>query len=230
MRDHISSKQFREAEGVEAWRVLGDGACAFFRTASFAAAVRFVEAIGKLPDVDDHRPEIDIRNDGVTVRLITITDDWYWLTKRDLDLARPISVAARASGLEGDPSRLQSMFVIPGATDRATVMPFWRAALAYEPRRDSPDEDLVDPGRRGPAFWFENMNEPRPGGLGAIHLVAWVPYEQAQLRIAAALAAGGRMVHDDHAPEWWTLADPAGNEVDIATTMDRESASRASPN
>ena len=27
----------------------------------------------------------------------------------------------------------------------AAVMPFWRAILGYEPRPDSPDEDLVDP-------------------------------------------------------------------------------------
>ena len=96
-------------------------------------------------------------------------------------------------------------------------MPFWQAALGYEPRPDSPDEDLVDPRDRGPAFWFERMEEPRPGGGGAIHVVVWVPHEQAQARIAAALAAGGRMVRDENAPSWWTLADAAGNEVDIAT-------------
>ena len=76
-------------------------------------------------------------------------------------------------------------------------MPFWRAVLGYEPRRDSPDEDLVDPRGRGPAFWFERMDEPRPDGGGAIHVAIWVPYEQAEARIAAALAAGGRLVRDD---------------------------------
>ena len=88
--------------------------------------------------------------------------------------------------------------------------------------RDSPDEDLVDPRGRGPAFWFEQMQEPRPDGGGAIHVAIWVPYEQAEARIAAALAAGGRMVRDEFAPSWWTLADAAGNEADIATTMSRD--------
>ena len=50
----------------------------------------------------------------------------------------------------------------------------------------------------------------------------YLPYEQAQARIAAALAAGGRMVRDEFAPSWWTLADPAGNEADIATVKGRE--------
>ena len=101
-------------------------------------------------------------------------------------------------------------------------MPFWRAVLGYKPRPDSPDEDLIDPLDRGPAFWFESMNEPRPDGGGAIHVAIWLPYEQAEARVAAALAAGGRLVRDDFAPAWWTLADAAGNEADIATVMHRE--------
>lgn len=32
MTDGISPKQFDESEGVEEWRVIGDGACAYFRT------------------------------------------------------------------------------------------------------------------------------------------------------------------------------------------------------
>ncbi len=89
-------------------------------------------------------------------------------------------------------------------------------------RSDSPDEDLVDPHNRGTGFWFERMHEPRPDGGGAIHIAIFVPYEQAEARIAAALAAGGRMVRDEFAPQWWTLADAAGNEADIATTKGRD--------
>jgi 4a-hydroxytetrahydrobiopterin dehydratase len=222
MTDHISPKQFHESEGVEDWRVLGDGACAYFRTGSFAAGARLVQAIGKVPGVDDHNPDVDLRHDGVTVRLITISDDYMGMSQRDVAFARRISAAARDLGLAADPSAVQSVLVIPGATGRAEVMPFWRAALGYEPRRDSPDEDLVDPRNRGPAFWFEQMREPRPDGGGAIHVAIWVPYEQAETRIAATLAAGGRMVRDEFAPSWWTLADAAGNEADIATTKGRD--------
>jgi 4a-hydroxytetrahydrobiopterin dehydratase len=49
-----------------------------------------------------------------------------------------------------------------------------------------------------------------------------VPFEQAEARVAAALAAGGRLVRDDFAPAWWTLADAAGNEADVATTRGRD--------
>jgi 4a-hydroxytetrahydrobiopterin dehydratase len=112
--------------------------------------------------------------------------------------------------------------VIPGALVTAEVMPFWRAVLGYEPRRDSPDEDLVDPRSRGPSFWFEGMDQPRPDGGGAIHVAVWVPPEQAEARVAAALAAGGRIVRDQFAPAWWTLADAAGNEADVATVLNRD--------
>ena len=222
MADRISPKEFQESEGVEDWRVVGDGACAYFRTGSFAAAARLVEAISQLPGVDDHHPDVDLRRDGVTVRLITVADDYYGMSRRDIELARQISAAARALGLSADPAAVQSVLVIPGATVPADIMPFWRAVLGYEPRRDSPTEDLVDPHDRGPAFWFEQMREPRPDGGGTIHVAVWVPYEQAEGRIAAALAAGGRMVRDEFAPSGWTLADPAGNEADIATVMNRD--------
>jgi 4a-hydroxytetrahydrobiopterin dehydratase len=221
MTDRLSPRQFHESEGVGDWRVLSDGACAYFRTGSFAAGARLVQAIGELPGVDDHPPDVDVRHDGVTVRLITTADDYCGMSRRDAELAGRISAVARGLGLPADPSAVQSVLVIPGASVIAEVMPFWRAVLGYEPRRDSPDEDLVDPRGRAPSFWFERMDQPRPDGGGAIHVAVWVPPEQAEARIAAALAAGGRMVRDEFAPSWWTLADAAGNEADISTVMGR---------
>jgi 4a-hydroxytetrahydrobiopterin dehydratase len=221
MTDGITPTQFHESEGVDDWRVIGDGACAYFRTRSFAAGARLVQVISELPGIEDHTPDCDLRHDGVTVRLITYTDDYYGVSQRDVEMARQISGAARRLGLSADPSSVQSLLVIPGATSTGEVMPFWRAALGYEPRRDSPAEDLVDPRGRAPGLWFEQMHTPRADGGGAIHVAIWVPYEQAEARVAATLAAGGRMVRDEFAPSWWTLADAAGNEVDIATTRGR---------
>jgi 4a-hydroxytetrahydrobiopterin dehydratase len=219
--DGIPPREFHEADGTEDWRVLAEGACAFFRTGSFAESARLVDAISRL-GIEDHPPDVDVRRDGVTVRLITIADDWYGPSRRDLELARRISAAARELGLAADPSALQSFLLIPGAPDTAEVMPFWRAILGYDPRADSPDEDLVDPRTRGPSFWFEPMAEPRKDGGGAIHVAVWVPPELAEGRVAAALAAGGRIVRDQFAPSWWTLADAAGNEADVATTTGRD--------
>jgi 4a-hydroxytetrahydrobiopterin dehydratase len=149
MPDQISPKQFHESEGVSDWRVLGDGATAYFRTRSLAQSARLVQAISELPGIDDHYPDVDLRRDGVTVRLLTTTDEYWGMSLRDVEVARQISAAARKLGLSADPMAVQSLLVIPGATDTAAVMPFCRAALGYEPRPDSPQEDLVDPHRRG---------------------------------------------------------------------------------
>src|SRR4051794_3290061 len=187
----IKIRDFQEA--ATDWRVVSDGACAFFRTTSLGQAAGFVEAIAQVPNLNEHRYGIDIRQAGVTVRVVTLRDDYMGMTDRDVELALAISAIAREHGLTSDPSRIQSMLVVPGAPNIKDVMPFWQAALGYVPRPDSVEEDLIDPDDRLAAFWFETMDEPRPGNFGAIHLAVWLPGEEAKARVDAALAAGGTM-------------------------------------
>ena len=221
MTDYLTPSQFDASDGVEDWRVIVDGANAFFKASSFAASAAFVQAIAELPRMGEIGTGVDVRHDGVTVKLLTQADDWWGPSARDVDLARAISAIAREHGLAADTSAIQGMLVIPGGPGTAAIMPFWRAVLGYEPRRDSPDEDLVDAHDRGLPFWFEGMDEPRADGGGAIHIAVWLPFEEAEARVEAALAAGGRLVRDV-APMWWTVADAAGNEADIATTKNRD--------
>ena len=219
--DGITPTAFHEAEGLEEWRVVSDGATVFFHTSSLAESARLVQGLAGIEGIEDHPPALDVRRDGVTVRVITAADDWFGPTQSDLVMARRITALGDELGLRADPSAVQSLLVVPGAPKDVDIFPFWRAVLGYDPRPDSPEEDIVDPHDRGPALWFEEMNEPRPGGGGAIHLAVWVPPDQAEARVQAALAAGGRMVRD-RSPSWWTLADPAGNEADVATVLGRD--------
>ena len=54
----------------------------------------------------------------------------------------------------------------------------------------------------------------RVASLGeAARVTVAVEREHVATRLAAALAAGGRIVDDTHAPKWWTLSDRAGNRV-----------------
>ena len=218
----ITVREFLETEGLEDWRATSDGALAFYRASSFAESVELVRAIADSIKGNGQQPDIDIRDDGVTARLITMHESLYGLTYAHVELARKISAVAREQGLNADPSVPQSVLIVPGAPNIAEVVPFWQAVTGYQRRPDSPDEDLVDPHNRGPAFWFERMEQPRSHEGGAIHIAVWMPYEQAEGRVEAALAAGGHMVRDDFAPAWWTLADAAGNEADIATPKHRD--------
>jgi 4a-hydroxytetrahydrobiopterin dehydratase len=215
--ERINSRQFYAADSAGDWRLFPEGAYAFFRAPSFAASVRLVEAIGRLAP-GGGEPDVDIRGDGVTVLLRAFKREAYGLTQADLKLAPAISTAAADLGLTAEPTEIQSLLIIPGSTDRRAILPFWRAVLAYDPRSDSPDEDLVDRHDRGAPFWFENMDELRSDGSGTVHLVVWLPWDVAESRVAAGVAAGGRMIRHNVEERFWTLADPAGNEVDIATT------------
>ena len=82
MSDQITMRKFRESEGVEDLRVVGEGACAYFRTGSFAAGSRLAHAISELAGLDDHHPDVDLRHDGVIVRLITVAAGYYGLSER----------------------------------------------------------------------------------------------------------------------------------------------------
>jgi 4a-hydroxytetrahydrobiopterin dehydratase len=219
--DGLTIAEFEGGGGTEDWAVVSDGATAFYPTGSLAASATFVAAIAAIDGIEAERPDIDVRPAGVWIRLVTFTDDWGGMTRRDLVLARAISVAARSLGLVADRSQLQSVDpIVVGANDPAKVIPFWRALLGYVDRLDTTDEDIVDPRRRGPGFWFEPVKGPREG-RNRMHCAVWLPYELAEARLAAAIAAGGTVIYE-RAPTWWTLVDPEGNEADISTTKGRD--------
>ena len=219
--DYISVREFREAEGTRDWPVLSNGATTFFPTDAFATSARLVQAIAELEGIEGHAG-IDLRAGGVTVRLLTVADDWWGMCRRDVELARRISAVAGDLGLTAESTGVQSVDpIIIGAVDIKKVMPFWQALMGYELRADSPDEDIVDPRGIGPGIWFEQVEGPR-SERNRMHVAVWVPYEQAEARVAAAVAAGGTVIYDRQAPAWWTLADPEGNEADVATSMNRD--------
>ena len=207
----ISPKRFHEVD----WRVVRNDACGHFRTGSFAAGVALVDAIGGLADAADHHPDVDLRSEAVTVRLRTVDGT---LGDREVALARQISAAARELRIPVDPSSLQIVQIAIDALVITDVLPFWRAVLGY---KQIDDEDVIDPLCQGPPIWFQQMDAPRPQ-RNRIHIDVYVPHDQAEARVAAALAAGGHIVSDANAPGWWTLADAEGNEVDVAPWPDRD--------
>jgi 4a-hydroxytetrahydrobiopterin dehydratase len=212
MTDQITGKQFDESPGVADWRALWGGgfAATYFPTGSFATGAALVHAISELTAAASHHVDVDVRAEGVTVRLFTFEPGG--LSNHDVELAREISAAAGKLGVSADPSGVQHVQVSIDALVTAEVRPFWRAVLGYQ---EVGDEDVLDPHRGGPPVTFQQMDAPRPQ-RNRIHIDVYLPRDQAEARIAAALAAGGHMLNDAHAPNWWTLADAEGNEVDLA--------------
>jgi 4a-hydroxytetrahydrobiopterin dehydratase len=127
-------------------------------------------------------------------------------------------VRSRRSRASTEPRRTSNVQTFQIAIDALVipdVLPFWRAVLGYLDRDDG-GEDLLDPRRRGLLIWFQQMDEPRPQ-RNRIHVDIWVPHDEAETWVKAAIAGGGRLVAEAYAPNWWTLADAEGNECDVCT-------------
>jgi 4a-hydroxytetrahydrobiopterin dehydratase len=212
-----TARRFHDAEGVEDWRVLFSGAHAYYRVASFSEGARFVAAIAEIADAVGQFPDVDLRPEGVTVR--TCSGEYGALSERDVEIARRISGAARKLHLEPDPSEVQALGIAVAHPADSDVGPFWAAALGY--RSLGANQDVVDRHRRNPHLSFQTLRSRKPR-RGRFHIDVSVPQEQAEARVAAALAAGGRLADDTHAPHWWTLASPENHGVDIAAWPDFE--------
>ena len=179
---------------------------------TFADAVTLVTDVAAVAEEMDHHPDVDLRYRDVTFSLATHSAGG--VTQLDLDLGQQIVALATAQGAELLPP-VARVEVAIDAVDGDALRPFWKAALGYaEQVTDEGWTELHDPAGVGPAVWFQPMDPPRTE-RGRIHLDVYVPggVEACERRVAEAVAAGGRLVTDAHAPEWWVLADAEGNEV-----------------
>lgn len=96
---------------------------------------------------------------------------------------------------------VQTVEIAIDTMDAERIRPFWKAMLGYRERND----ELIDPRGTGPTMRFQQMDEPRTD-RDRLHLDVIVPHDEADARVAAALAAGGRLVSDAFARSWWILA------------------------
>ena len=97
MIEPLTMRAFHADDRTRDWRVVGDGATAVFRTGSFAAGARLVQAIAAaIGDAGPHHPDVDLQHDTVTIRLLTVRPDYMGMTAGDVELVVLISDLARA--------------------------------------------------------------------------------------------------------------------------------------
>jgi 4a-hydroxytetrahydrobiopterin dehydratase len=211
----ITDDEFALLEGLDDWRVLLGAIRACFRAGSFAAAATLVVDIARAADAADHHPDVEIRYpDRVLVGLTT--HELSGLSTADPELARTISRIAADAGATAEPTSSNVIEFAIDTDDADRIRPFWQAVLGYR----NVNGVLVDPVRSGPSMWFQHTDEPR-SGRGRFHIDVTVPNDVAEQRVAAAVAAGGRLVTDRFARSWWVLADADGNEACVCTWQDR---------
>lgn len=205
-------QEFLAADGVGDWVLLHGGATAVFRVGSIEEAARLAVTVASVPRVG---PGVlmTVGSDRLTVRL---TRDVWQLEQQHIELARLISEVTRARGATPDRGAVQEVQFAIAAQPDDVDLDFWQAVLGYAPMSD---DSVVDPLGHGSTVWMQPL-DPAKSLRHAMHVDVSVAREQARQRLAAALAAGGRIVDDSEAPRWWTLADRAGNRVCIASWPD----------
>ena len=120
---------------------------------------------------------------------------------------------ARDHGAAADRAAVQEVQLAIAAQPDAIDIGFWRAVLGYA---ELAEDNAVDPLGHGSTVWIQDLDPAKPL-RHAMHVDVSVAREQAENRVAAALAAGGRIVDESSAPAGWILAD---NRVCIAAWPD----------
>ncbi|NYE35051.1 4a-hydroxytetrahydrobiopterin dehydratase [Nocardioides cavernae] len=223
-KQELSAQQVRETDGLNDWRLLRTGIRARFRTGDFATGLALVDRIGAAAEEADHHPDVSLTYPEVIVTLSS--HDVGGVTSRDVDLARRISGCAAEAGVEADTSGLTELE--PGLDTAAgeRVAPFYAALFGGEVDTDG---EPVDPSGQVPGLWFQEPGEPSPddpalpeqGHEQRWHFDVWVPEDEGERRVQAALAAGGRLVSDRAAPSYWVLEDADGNRHCVCTRSGR---------
>ncbi len=205
-------RDFLRADGLDDWVVLHGGATAVFRVGSLVEAAGLAAALAGAVG-DEQGILITVASDRLTVRL---TRDVWQLEPRHVEVARTVSNIASTHGASSDRRAVQEVQLAVAAQADAVDVGFWRSVLGYAPMAD---DNAVDPLGHGSTVWMQELDSEKPL-RHAMHVDVSVAREQAEQRLAAALAAGGRIIDDSEAPRWWTLADRAGNRVCIAAWPD----------
>jgi 4a-hydroxytetrahydrobiopterin dehydratase len=206
------------------WRLVLGELRTEVRTGSLTLAADIAARAASAADADG-RLRMDVRADRVIFCVQTAA--MRRVTERDVELAEQISAVAAELGLEtvsgGKGRSVQVLEIAIDALDAGTIRPFWRAVLGYadESVQSGPWDGLVDPLGQGPAVWFQRMDAPRPQ-RNRIHIDVSVPHDEAEPRIKAAIAAGGKVINDAEAPAFWVLADAEGNEACVTTWQGRD--------
>ena len=135
-----------------------------------------MQAIGGKVGAGDRPPHLDLRPNGVTVRLVA--DDRSELTEGDLTLATEITAIARDLNFAANPADVQNVQIAIDTLVMADVLPFWQAVLGYD-FVELTGDNLVDSKHIGPTVWFQQMDAPRPQ-RNRIHVDLYVPHDEAE--------------------------------------------------
>ncbi|ADG77516.1 Putative pterin-4-alpha-carbinolamine dehydratase OS=Tsukamurella paurometabola (strain ATCC 8368/ DSM / CCUG 35730 / CIP 100753 / JCM 10117 / KCTC 9821/ NBRC 16120 / NCIMB 702349 / NCTC 13040) OX=521096 GN=Tpau_0882 PE=3 SV=1 [Tsukamurella paurometabola] len=207
-----------ESPALDDWAPLVRGLRTRFRTRDFATGLDLVTAFAAAAEEANHHPDITLTYGHVDVLLYS--HDAGRVTDRDRTLAATFSTIARKRSVAAEPRELSIVELGLDTVDAAAIAPFWAAVLRMDITTNGWEGTEIRGHGADAALWFQ-QTEPHETPRQRFHLDVWIDPREAQERIAAALAAGGRLVTDAHAPSFWVLADAQGNHACICTVTGR---------
>lgn len=200
------------------WRPMVKRLQARYRTGDFATGVAFLADVGEAAEEANHHP--DVRLAYTHVDVILTSHDAGGVTQRDIDLARTITDLAAARRLTPEPHAITASEIALNAVDHGAIGPFWSAILTGDASVYSGDE-VIDPSGQSPVLWFQPTGPRTAIPEMCFHLDVWVPPDQLDARIEAAVAAGGTLVDETEKPSFVVLEDAEGNKACLCTALDR---------
>lgn len=205
------------------WRKLAQGIHARYLINDLGTAARFITAISEASDSVGEHLKVSIGDGYVDLKLVS-QDAIYredentehvveWVTQKDIDLARKITEISAKHRLTADSAAVSHIELGLDTPNSATIAPVWAALLtghAESQGHGSPSDEIRDATGRVPNLWFGDADDD-DSTPQRFHVEVYVAPEVAEHRIAAAVAAGGKVVDDSNSPSLTVIADQDGN-------------------
>lgn len=211
---NVTSSQAQEQ--LSDWTVVDGRLEISVRAKDFVQAIEFVNRFTNLAEAQNHHPDFDIRYN--TIRMRVVSHDVGGLTDRDLKFATAVNVLIEEMGLKRQPEKITRAAVVLVSANVEAIKPFWKAIFDFKDAKDD-EHLLVDRSDVLPPIRFQELSNvpttdddatPAPGN---VHFEVYVPASLVKDRRQAAVDAGGRLLSDANATDWWELADADGNRV-----------------
>ena len=217
---HVTSAEAQEQ--LPGWTVVDGRLEVSVRAKDFTQAIEFVNRFTNFAEAQDHHPDFEIRYN--TIRMRVVSHDVGHLTDRDIRFATSVDVLIEEMQLKRQPEKIARTHLVLVSSDVAAIKPFWQAILNFKEVKG--DENMiVDRSDVLPPIRFHQFADATAstdeanlsGALGKAHMDVFLPADQAESRVQAAVEAGGKLLNDTEAPTEWELADADGNRIFVRT-------------
>lgn len=208
----------------DGWALIMDVLKVRYRTRTFATGLEFVNRVGALAEQLDHHPDVSLTYTDV---ILTVkSHDVNGITSRDIDFARGVAEIAASMSLEADVAGLNRLDIgLDVQQQPEGLAPFYAALFGSEINNGEP----VDASGQMPTMWWQAPASMQPAENAEYalpeqdheqrwHFDVWVAPGSGPTRLQEVLDAGGTLVSDKAAPEYWVVEDADGNRHCICTS------------